>query len=107
MAKTKHTCIQGASYSYDYWTPDYETLDDDWTGKWAIVDLLGTSNTELATGSLSKNTDNTKFQLRILPADTNTIPPGDYVLVVEITNIALGFSNEVAQDKFTITPQGV
>ncbi len=103
----KHTIIQGDSYAYDFSSPSVPTFDGDWSGTWGIVDVLGVGNNVLATGALAISTDSTKLEMRIAPADTDSIPVGSYILVVEITNSAAGFNQEVMQDKLTITAQGV
>ena len=104
---TKHSSIQEDSYSYDLSSPNVATFDVNWTGTWGIVDALGAGNTVLATGALAISTDQTKLEMRILPADTDAIPVGNYYLVVEITNTAIGFNQEVMQDRLVIKAQGV
>ncbi len=103
----KHTNVQGDSFAYDYTPKSGITLDSNWTGKWAIVDELGDSRTTFASGVLAKNSDESSFEMRIIPADTNTVAIGDYFLVVEVTNTAINFNKEIVQDNFKITEQGV
>lgn len=105
-ARTKHQCVQGDSFALDFSSDDVPVFDGTWTGTWAIVDELGAAKTTLATGAMALSGDLTKIELRVLPADTADIPAGWYVLVGQITNVSLGFNQEVIQDPFEITEQG-
>ena len=106
-----HSIIQGDDYDYDYSLSTYKQLDGNWGGTWAIIlkSEFGTDYiTPLATGALSVSADNKRLQLRIPPADTNNIPLGAiYMLIVEITNNAIGFNREIIQDSLIIKPQGI
>lgn len=104
---TRHTCIQGDSYAYDFSSKDISSFDTNWSGKWAIVDKLGVGRVSLASGVLSKSGDLTRLEMRIAPADTNTIPIGNYFLIVEVTNASISFNKEIVQDPFKITEQGI
>lgn len=109
---TKHQCVQGSSFAYDITCDEVQTFDANWSATWAIVenlDDLSDQNdlTTLASGSVGKSGDTTTFELRILPADTADIPVGYYTLVVEVSNATLGFAEEIMQDQFEITPQGI
>lgn len=97
--------VQGDSYWKDFSSPDVSTFDADWTGSWAIVATIG--GIALASGSLAKSTDNSKFYLRILPSDTAGLSVGAYYLVVQIVNTVLGYKKEVQQEQITITAQGI
>ncbi len=103
---TKHTCVQGDSYAYDFSSTSIAAFDADWTGKWAIIDELGDAGTTLASGTMLASTDESKMELRILPTDT-AIALGVYKLIAEITNASISFNKEVMQDQFTITAQGI
>jgi hypothetical protein len=107
MAATKHKLIQGASYALDFTTVKYPTLDVNWTGTWAIVDVLGSGGTTEATGAMAPSADLKAMELRIAPTDTASITEGSYILVAQITNTTLGYSDEVIQDPLTITAQGI
>lgn len=109
---TKHTCIQGSNFAYDVSCDEIETLDINWVGAWAIIDELDdlTDQDDLvthATGSLVLSTDLKSLELRILPADTSALPVAFYTIVVQVANATLGFSEELMQDSFEITPQGI
>ena len=104
---SKAGCIQGDSFSYDISSKAIPTFDANWTGKWAILDAIPPVAAPFASGVIVPSSDNKKMELRILPADTNSIPVGDYFLVAELTNTTIGFNQEVVQEKFPITPQGV
>lgn len=103
----KRTNIQGDSYSIDFSLKSGDTLGGDWSGQWAIVDMLGTGRTTLASGVLGQSTDQLKFEMRIVPADTQSIAVGDYFLVVQVTNTTINFNKEIIQDEFKITKQGI
>lgn len=112
MSITKHICIQGDSFAYDFSCKDIPSFDVNWTGAWAIVDkledkTLGITSETFASGSLVRSGDTKKLELRILPAETSLVEVGQYILIVAITNSAIGFSIEVMQDKFTISEQGI
>ena len=117
---TKHKCVQGSSFAYDLTCEELPTLDSNWGGSWAIVDALddlvteeveGSGTTDnlvtRASGVLVLSPDNTTLELRIPPADTSTIATGSYVLVAQVVNTVLEFSEEVMQDSFEITEQGI
>ena len=109
---TKHSCIQGSSFAYDFTCDDITTFDTGWTGQWAIVKSLddvsdGNDITPLASGSLTKSDDSTAMQLRITPTDTSSIPVGYYYLVVQVSNTSINFSDEIMQDQFEIKKQGI
>ncbi len=104
---TKHKCVQGDSYAYDYYSNDIPVFDTSWSGSWAIVDKLGTGRSSLASGVLNKSTDETKLEMRITPADTNSIAEGNYFLIVQVTNPSISFNKEIVQDPFEITAQGI
>ena len=107
MAVTKHSCIQGDSYAYDYVSPSIPSFDGNWSGAWAIVDKLGAGRVTLASGILNASTDTTALEMRITPADTSPIAEGDYYLVVQVTNTTISFNKEIVQDPFKITSQGI
>lgn len=109
---TKHSCVQGASYAYDFSCDEIPTFDVNWGGSWAIVSSLddvsdGNDIVTLASGTLAISGDTTKLEMRIAPADTQIIPVGSYILVVEVVNATIGFSNEIMQDDFDVTEQGI
>lgn len=106
MATKKHYCVQGDSYSYDF-VPKNTTLDADWSGLWAIVDVLGNGRTSLASGSLALSGDLSALEMRIAPEDTEPIPEGSYYLVVQVSNVPASINKEIVQDSFFITPQGI
>jgi hypothetical protein len=106
MAKaTVHICIQGDSYGYDFTSTSLGTFDDNWYGNWAIVQALG--DAPVSSGVMNRSLDQTAMELRIKPSDTDPIPVGTYILVVELSNDAIEFNKEVMQDQFKITAQGV
>jgi len=103
----KHSLIQGDSFAYDYSLKSGDDFDDNWSGTWAIVDKLGDGRISLATGTLTRSVGLKKFELRVTPASTNTIPVGDYKLVVQMTNPVINFNSEIVQDNMKITAQGI
>jgi len=103
----KHSLIQGDSFAYDYSLKSGDDFDDNWSGTWAIVDKLGDGRIALATGTLTRSVGLKKFELRVTPASTNTIPVGDYKLVVQMTNPVINFNSEIVQDNMKITAQGI
>ena len=104
---TKHIVIQGSSYSLDFKTSTYPTLDADWTGTWAVVDALGCGGSTMATGALSLASDFKTMQMRIAPTDTESITEGSYILVVQIENTTIAYRDEVMQDAFVVKAQGI
>jgi hypothetical protein len=104
---TKLSIIQGSSYSLDFKTSQYPLLDADWTGTWALVDELGTGGTTAATGALTVATDFLTMEMRILPADTESVAVGSYILVVQIENTTIGYRDEVMQSAVAIKAQGI
>ena len=112
MAVNKLTCVQGASFAYDITCDEVPTFDANWTGTWAVIESLddvtdGDDIVTLASGDLVHSPDNTILQLRIPPADNNALPVKTYVLVAQVINTAIGFSEEVLQAPYTITKQGI
>lgn len=107
MAQNKYSCIQGDSFALDFYSPELSTLDADWVGQWAIVDKLGAGRATLASGTLGKNDNNSKFELRVKPSDTAGLAIAEYFLVVQITNTVIEFNQEIVQDVFIITEQGL
>ncbi len=103
----KHSLVQGDSFAYDYSLKSGDDFDDNWTGTWAIVDQLGAGRSTLASGTLTRSSGLKEFELRVTPASTNTIPVGDYKLVVQMTNSVINFNNEIVQDDMKITAQGI
>lgn len=97
--------VQGDSYWKDFSSPDVSTFDADWTGSWAIASTIG--GTALASGSLTKSTDTSKFYLRVPPSATASLPVGSYYLIVQIVNTVLGYKKEIQQEQITITAQGI
>lgn len=96
---------QGDSYWEDFASPTVSTLDTNWVGSWCIVDKLGAA--PKSTGSMPKSPDSSKFYLRILPEHTAPLAVGTYIIVVQISNAALGYNKEVAHRNITITTQGL
>lgn len=113
MATVKpYKVTQGNSFGIDISCSELGTFDANFTGLWAIVEALddktdGDDIVTLAEGTMDRSSDDTKFELRILPAETNPIPVGGYMLIAQISNTVLGYSQEVLQRAFTITPQGI
>lgn len=103
----QHTVIQGDSYFLDFKTASYPTFDVNWTGSWSIVDALGSAGSSVASGSLAISSDSKFLEMRIAPADTEAIPPGDYYLVVQVENTTLSFRREIVQETLEITDQGI
>ena len=106
MAKALE-CIQGDSFSYDFSTDALDTFDVNWTGTWAIVSAIPNLEADLASGSIGISSNQEKMEMRILPADTNSIPVGSYFLIAQLTNTTIGFNQEVMQRAFKITAQGI
>lgn len=106
MAAKKHECVQGDSYSYKYTPKTRFKLTSEWTGTWALVDILGLGRTTFASGPLTKNDEEDYFELELAPSDTD-IDTGGYFLIVEISNAVIGYNKEIAQDNFEITEQGI
>ena len=99
-----YTITQGASFFRSFSETDI-TFDDTWSGVWAILDNVG--GTVIEQGTLTESTDSLKLLLRIKDTDTDDIPVGNYVLVVEISNSVTGYSSEVIRDLFIIQKQGI
>lgn len=97
--------IQGDNFSLNISSPSIPVFDGDYTGAWAIVPELGSAAT--VSGTMSKSGDQTKFQLRITPAQTAGITPGRYYLCCQVSSTALGFKREVLQAVFQVLPQGI
>ena len=97
--------IQGDSIAKDWTSPDVPEFDISWTGVWAIVATIG--SVPLATGSMTTSDDGTAMLVRVLPADTNTLAPGEYFLISQISNATLGFRREVGQERIVIKQQGI
>ena len=105
-------CVQGASFAYDITCKEVPTFDSNWGGTWAIVQSLdditdGDDLVTLASGNLVLSGDTTTLELKILPAVTNAIPVAEYILVAQVVNTVIGFSEEVMQKSFEILEQGI
>lgn len=103
----KHKIIQGSSYSLDFKTAEYPTLSADWTGTWALVDVLGSGGSTAAFGALTVSDDFLTMEMRITPLDTETITEGNYFLVVQIENTTIAYRDEVIQETLTVSAQGI
>ncbi len=104
---SKHDCVQGDSFAFDFTAKELEEFDPNWGGSWAIKESIDKSAVPLASGTLSVSGDNKKLELRITPTDTETIPVGKYFLIVEVTNDSAEFKQEIMQDQFEIMVQGI
>lgn len=98
---------QGDSYWKDFSSPTIPTFTSEWAGVWGIVESTGTEDVVKATGILTRSSDNTKLQVRILPTDTEDLPPKNYNLVVKVFNPTIGFKREVLRETITILKQGL
>jgi len=98
--------VQGDSIARDIQSSDISSFaSSNWSGTWAVVAKLG--GTALASGSLAKSTDNTKFQMRVTPIQCSTLPLGEVYLIAQVVNPSIGYSKEVLQERITITQQGI
>ena len=109
---SKLECVQGASFGYDVTCDEVPVFDTNWVGSWAIVAGLdditdGDDLVTLASGPLVHSADDKVLEVRILPTETNIIPVDEYVLVVQVVNAVLDFSEEVVQEPFLILEQGI
>lgn len=50
---------------------------------------------------------NSSFVHQILPSESQLLSPGKYIVSIEIRNDSMNYSEEVAQFKLKILPQGV
>ena len=107
-----HECIQGDSFAYDFSCDELPTFDANWSGKWAIIEGLddisdGNDIVTIAEGDLIRSSNNSKLELRLAPTVTEAIAVGYYLLIVQITNTAIAFNQEVMQEEFKVTVQGI
>ena len=112
--------IQGdSSDTYTFESSDIGTFDANWSSKYAIVPALG--ETAVLSGTLQKNVEtvdalaDTQFILSLLPYQTQSLAVGNYILCVEITQVAdpnaspvlVTYRKEVMQERLVIKKQGV
>ena len=76
-----------------------------WTGSWAIVPTLGSAS--VLSGTMTEGTDIGAFQIRIGATAMAAIPAGSYILVVQVENSIVDYAQEIAQEKLTLTAQGI
>ena len=84
------------------------TVDEtwaNWTGSWAIVPALGSA--AVLSGAMTKGTDIGVFRIRIGATAMAAIPAGSYILVVQVENSTVDYVQEIAQEKLTLTAQGI
>lgn len=97
--------IQGCSHDQTYTCSNCPDLASPyWVGTWAIVASLG--SVAIAEGGMTKNSDNTAFELHLAPSVMETVPVGNYYLVAQMSNDVIGYKGEV-QEKLTIKAQGI
>ena len=87
---------------------EIDTIDDtwaNWSGSYAVVDANGAI--KLA-GAMEKDTTIAgRFFTRINGLESVTLDPADYTLTTEIENVAIGYTQENADDKLVILPQKI
>lgn len=80
-----------------------------WVGSWAIIPAVGEA--AIVSGVMALSLDNMYFQRRITPADTlacPVLPTGqNYILVTQIKNDGILFSQEISHEKISIIAQGI
>jgi hypothetical protein len=101
----RRTIKQGDNDWADIPRTDGLILTSDWVGTWAIVTAVGATAT--VSGTMPLSTDNYYFQRRITPANTLACPVGNYLLVTQIKNDALQFSQEISHERIAIVAQGI
>lgn len=99
----KHTIRQGNHLWLDV-TGKIELADsnwDNWSGKWNIADLQGTS---VASGDMSKESPGF-FGLSVPPATTALLEPGTYKLTHQERNDSISYLEESEPDILVIERQ--
>ena len=84
------------------------TVDEtwaNWEGSWAIVTALGAVPT--LSGTMTKGATIGSFQIRIGATTMAAVDAGSYILVVQVENSTVDYVQEIAQEKLTITAQGI
>jgi hypothetical protein len=97
--------IQGDSFSADISRATGGVFSNTWSAKWVIARTLGA--TPISSGEITLIETLDIIPLRIYSADTENIPPGRYVLVVQVSDSATMFQKEVIQQPIVITAQGI
>ncbi len=84
-----------------------ENLATDWTCRLVVKsfpdDLTGVAVLDKAISELGDS--DTRFIVRITPAEMTAIPVGEYFLITEMNN-AVSEINDESQDRLTVTEQG-
>ena len=99
---------QGDSLWVDISGNDFNVVDEvwaNWTGSWAIVAALGEE--PVLSGTMAKTDTIGQFRVRIGASYMQTVPVGSYILVCEVKNDTVDYCQEIAQEKLTITTQGI
>lgn len=100
--------VQGDSSDiYEFSSDDFPNLSSaDWTSKFSIRDKT-VKGTELATGDLTKNEDNTAFIFQLTPTVSASLTPGLRHLSIEVKNLTLNFRQEIVQVILNVKDSGV
>lgn len=76
-----------------------------WSGRWALVPNLGAD--PLASGMLTVEEGGGALLAHLPAGTTESAEPADYVWVVEVTNQASDYRQEVRQEVFKLGKQGL
>ncbi len=79
---------------------------DNWTGEWAIIRSLD-DRTPIVSGAMAKGATIGDFRMRAGATAMAAVDPGDYLLVLQISNAAADYRQEIAHEKLLISMQGV
>lgn len=100
---------QGDSIWLDITAEAADLIDDvwvNWTGSWAVAPTIGA--TPVISGTLTKDaTELGKFYLRITTTQAALLSVGTYYLTIQVDNTTVDYRQEIAQEKITITAQGI
>lgn len=99
---------QGDSLWVDVTGEGIEEVDatwDNWTGSWAIVPELGQA--AVISGTMTKTATAGQFRVRIGSTLMAGLSVRNYVLVCQVENTTVDYRQEIAQEKLTITAQGI
>lgn len=99
------TITQGDSLAQDINCEDLDAFDLGWDGVWAITKTVGSA--PVVQGTLTFSDDYKFLCIRVLPAQTNTIPAGKYLLVTRVNNPSTGFSQQIQKQELFVDKKGI
>ena len=99
MATRMITMRAGESIFIDFQKKDGIEIETDMT---ATYELLDETDTQIATGPLSKSGDLFTFELRISGTTTEPLTDGTYLLLVIVENSVTGYADYIYEENVKI-----